>query len=252
MNPGVAALAVLRQRPVLGGVGHERAEVRLDAAEPAHAARRCGERAVAAGVEDHQPEPGHALQLAQHGVERDGFEVDVGRCRQRGVRRDQVVAPADLDAVAGEEDDAQLRAARLRRHLAQGGTEAVEGEVRPQQNLIEPELLLQRRGDGCGVVHRVGEPPDLVFGVADRQRHAPGFRGENSRHDAQHDGSESKDVPHLYASPRSIKSARSHYARPRRSGQAPALPSDGELARTTPTVLEGSLLRLAPKPCSEP
>ena len=99
-------------------------------------------------------------------------KLDVGRRRQRRINGDQVVAPAHLDAVAGEEHHPQLCPGGRARHLAQCVAEAVELQVLAQDHRVEFELALEGLGHRLGIVHRVRQPPDLVVGVADHQGHA--------------------------------------------------------------------------------
>ena len=171
----VPALAVLGGGAVLGGIRHQGAADRLDAAKPARAAPGRGEGVVAAGVEDHQPEPRHAVELAEHGVERNRLQVDVARRGQPRIGRDEVVATARLDAVAGEVDQPKLRPPRQARQLTQRRPEAIEAQVLAQEHRVELELPLQGLGHRLRIVQRIGQPPDLVVGIADHQRHAPGL-----------------------------------------------------------------------------
>ncbi len=66
--------------------------------------RRAGARKglVAAGVEDDDVDALVALHLAQHELDVDRLEVEIGLRPQRGVDRQEVVLVADGDAVAGD------------------------------------------------------------------------------------------------------------------------------------------------------
>jgi hypothetical protein len=65
---------------------------------------RVGEGVVAAGIEDHEPQPPGGLERLEHPIERNGLVLDVEITRQLRIRRHEVVYSVDLDAMPGKID----------------------------------------------------------------------------------------------------------------------------------------------------
>ncbi len=79
--------------------------------------------------------------------------------------------------MSGEVDHAEVGTGGLPCQLREGSPELDEAQVRLEDDLVEPELLLESIGHRHRIVHRVGQGPDLVVGVADHQCDAPRLRG---------------------------------------------------------------------------
>ena len=168
------AAAVIRRGAFSGGIDNERVVFRLHACEPARlAALGASQRkdVVAACVEDDEFQLFHAIELAQHRFEADGFEIDVGRASQTCIDGDQVVAAADLRAVPGEEHRADGGAGSLSGQLLEGSTHAFGAKVSLQDHLVEANLA-QGLCYGVGIVAGIGEWPDRIGRVADNERNA--------------------------------------------------------------------------------
>ena len=123
----VAVGAVLRDVAGLRRVGDQRAlrraHLRKAAVGGAQAAR--AERIVTAGIEDHHVEPrARALHLAQHEIDVDHLEIDVGLARRIGADRHQIVRAGDLHAVAGIIEQRDVGALDLPAEILHGDVHA--------------------------------------------------------------------------------------------------------------------------------
>ncbi len=168
----VAAVAVIGHRIRLGGVGDQEIGGTADPCQPA-AQVLVGQpqRIVAAGVQKHQPQPGHLLQHLHHPVQRHRLRHHLGQVVQRQVDRHQIVLVVDLKGVAGVVEQRHVRLLGLRGELVEQLVHAVAGQVGAEEDL---EVQVgQRRGDVMGVVQRIVELRRVLIGaVADHQRGA--------------------------------------------------------------------------------
>ena len=173
----VGSSAVLGHLAVLGRIGHERVGGRLDpceaASDAAPAPGRNGhlrdEGIVAAGIEQHQPEPPQAFDRMEHEIERDGLELHVVVGGEPRVGRDQEVAAGQLQPVPGKEDQRQLRRARLTSECLQRLQEGRATDVPAQLDPGEPDPAQGCR-HGLRVVVGIGEGGGVLVGrVADHE-----------------------------------------------------------------------------------
>ena len=138
-------------------------------AEPARQVRR--QRIVAAGVEENDVGPRVGLHAAQHQIEIDGAEIEIGLGLDLGVDRHEIVLAGDLQSVAGVEQQRHVGVRQLFAEAPHRRAHALIIEVEPADHL-EAQSLQRRRHVG-GVVGRVLQLRRvLVGGVADHQRHA--------------------------------------------------------------------------------
>lgn len=76
-----------------------------------HAAREgAGQRIVAAGIQEHHLNLHVLGHLAHDEINGNGFEIERGFILDRGVDRYQVILTGDLKAVAGVEENGDIRA----------------------------------------------------------------------------------------------------------------------------------------------
>ena len=176
----VLAVAIGRGGTGLGRIGDQ--DVRAgrldlgqalpDRARSDRALHGPGERIVAAGVEDHQPQLLGRLDRNQDAVEREAFVIDVGVAFQPRIDRDQIVPAVHLDAVAGVIDHGDIGIARPIGEIAQRATGLGRRQVAAGIDDVEAGVLQRRRNPGA-VVNRIGERCDiLIGGIAQHQRHA--------------------------------------------------------------------------------
>ncbi len=176
----VLAVTIGRRRTGLGRIGDQ--DVRAgrldlgqalpDRARSDRALHGPGERIVAAGVENHQPQLLGRLDRDQDAVEREAFVIDVGVAFQPRIDGNQVVPAVHLDAVAGVIDHRDIGIARAIGEIAQRATGLGRRQVAAGIDDVEAGVL-QRRRDPGAVVNRIGQRCDiLVVGIAQHQRHA--------------------------------------------------------------------------------
>jgi hypothetical protein len=175
----VGAIAVARQVARRGGVGEQRPRRRVELRQAFLLELHAGERILAAGVEDDDVHRVGGLgDAVDHRVDVDASRIDVLDPRDLRVGRQEIVAPGELHAVAGEIEHAdRLRPGerlgvgvdRLQHFLAR------QVEAGRDLEAAAPQLL----ADGFGVVGRVLERPEAVAAVADDQRAA-------RRHEQRH------------------------------------------------------------------
>ena len=200
MNGECGALAVIGHGLRLGGVGDQRVGLlRLDLSEAGAdrpggdpALDLAGERVVAAGVEDDEPQALGPLQGVEDAIQRDRLVIGVALVHQLGVRGDQVIRVADLDAVAGIVDDGDLRVGDRVLELADRALEFQVARVVARRHHVEPGAA-EQVGHRVGVAHRVGQLRHvLVAADADDERDAAPFGvgrlGEQRQQDADEEG----------------------------------------------------------------
>jgi hypothetical protein len=124
-------------RPVLGRVRHKRGLRRLDPSQPASNVPPRpggpldgrGERIVAAGVEYHHAQRSGSFDRTNHLIEPHRLQADIAVGLEPGVHRDQIVGPADLDAVAGIVDDRPVGVVRFTSEGSQSLCETVTVKI---------------------------------------------------------------------------------------------------------------------------
>ncbi|CEJ12692.1 hypothetical protein BN1110_02993 [bacterium YEK0313] len=172
----------------LGGIDDDHAaDLLVGEAEIEHGAARRGAALqpfrhwiVAAGVEDHDLQPGDAGQRVARDIEPDHFEADRDVVLDLGVDRHQEVAAFALNAVAGIIEQRGVG-------ILRGPGEPREGHVHAALVDIELELHLeaefaQDTGNVLGIVARIGERRRaLIVGIADDQRDPPFGKGRGRR-----------------------------------------------------------------------
>ena len=101
-------------------IGQDCRSARIDSRQAAtDRPRRSGplhlhhERIVAAGIENDNPQHCRLLDCGQHPIQRNGLVKHMGIALQLRIGRNQIIGAVDLDAMAGEENDRDLRAATL-------------------------------------------------------------------------------------------------------------------------------------------
>ena len=151
-----------------------------------------GERVVAAGVENDQPQLPRRLDDIQEAIERDRFVKGIDVALQHGIDRNEIVDALDLDAVAGEIDDGEIGTARVIGKIAQRAAHLDGLEVELEIDGFETGAPEHFRHGGR-VVGGVGERRHrLIGGVADHERDSPvgegGFAEQPHRAECQDDG----------------------------------------------------------------
>src|SRR5262245_15269005 len=111
------AIAVVCCRSLTRSVRDERVALRLEPDKPALPALGCRKRVVATSGQDHELEIGHAVDLIEYGIERDGLQIDIPSCGQGRIYGNEKIASSNLDAVAAEIDHAELGSNRLARDV---------------------------------------------------------------------------------------------------------------------------------------
>ncbi len=183
--------AALARRAVEGelarrsGVGQQRVQRRAHRVEPFAGLEKLGvqfrqhpradEGVFAAAVQQQELQLAARAQHRDHPIERDGLERHVHRVLQVRVDGQQVVAPADLDAVPGVEEH-HLRAVL---HVGEDGAQQpLEAALVEVVALVQREAVAaQQRGHGAGVGHGVVERAGGCVGpVADDDADAPARR----------------------------------------------------------------------------
>ena len=176
----VLAIAVLRGRAGLGGIGDQRIRARwLDLGKAAadrarrqrvlHVAR---EWIVAAGVEDHQAKLLGRLDRDQDAVQRKRLVVDVGVALELGVHRNQVVGAVDLHAMAGIIDHRDVGIARAVFEIAQHAPRVERRQIVAGDDDVEAGALERRRHHGS-IIDRIRQRRHVLIGrIAEDQRHA--------------------------------------------------------------------------------
>ena len=142
----------------------------------AHRARQiAGQWIVAAGIEQQQAGLGFTLHLLENQRERQGFEINIPFARQPRIDGNEVVLPADLNAVAGVKEQGNVRPLQRKAELPDGALHGPLVEIAPVGHL--EAQTRQRRGHVGGVVAGISEFAGVLVGrIADHQRHA--FFGE--------------------------------------------------------------------------
>ena len=176
----VLVVAVLRGRSGLGRIGDQGVGiVRLDLGKPApdraqrhRAAHGLGERIVAAGIEDHQPQLLGGLDRKQHALQRERLVVHVVVALEFGIHGNQIIGAVHLDAVAGIIDHGDLGIRRAVGEIAQHPPRVQRAEILLRHHDVEAGLL-EGIGHQRRVVHGIGEPRHVLVGrIAEHQRHA--------------------------------------------------------------------------------
>ena len=166
---GVAAVAVFGGSSGGGGEGDQRAGGGADLGEAAgaEAAAVSGEAGtewvVAAGVEEHQREPGGTVHLVGDAFEVDGFEAEVTFGGDVGGDREEPVVAAKFEGVAGVEEHGGVRASRAFAEAAEGGFEG--GAIGVDDRLGVEAQGFERGGDILGIVRGVGQGGDVLVGA---------------------------------------------------------------------------------------
>src|SRR6185369_16701778 len=112
----VLAVAIDRDGAGLGGIGdHRVGTVRLDPDQPAPDAARgevvslgLAEGAVAARVQNDEPEFLHRLDDRQDAIERYGFVEGIDVAFQHGIDRDEIIDAFNFDPVPGKINDGDV------------------------------------------------------------------------------------------------------------------------------------------------
>lgn len=178
VEPVAALAAVVGDLARRGRVGEQAAGRRVERAQPSQ--RRppaAAERVVPAGVEDDQvAAPAARLHAAQQLADVDRLPRHVGCLVDARVHRHQVVAPVELEAVAGVVEDGHAH-----RVASQAFAEAFDRtlQVLPSHVGLQLDLearALEQRGHGTGVVVRVGQGLVAIGRIAHHQRDAFGAR----------------------------------------------------------------------------
>ena len=181
-----AAKGELRPAPSIatapGAVEKAMNEPRVESncASPASAtpsgSARCGcrllhERVVAAGIEEHQAGLGLLLHDVEDVVDRHRLEPQLHRRVEPGIDRHDEVAAVDLQAVAGIEEQPDVRAFERIGELADLALQRALAEIVALDDL-EADLAQPCRDVG-GVIDRIGQRAGFLIGaVADDQRDA--------------------------------------------------------------------------------
>ena len=185
LRPADAAQARLR-------FGHHLGGQRCRAAPGVR--RRQAEWVVAAGIDYDQADIGRRLDRLAQFFQRQACVLQPLQRGRIGIRRQQPVLAADLDAMAGEKNQRHVGAGRLIAKIRKGAAHPHQVAVGLEENL-EAERR-QRVFDGAGVVDGVGERPQrrVAIGAEDKRHATLGQRGgrDESREDdgkqnAQHD-----------------------------------------------------------------
>ncbi len=181
----VPAVAVLRGRAGLGGIGDQRVGVvRFDLGKAApdgtqrhRAAHGLGERIVAAGIEDDESQLLRRLDREHHALQRERLVVHVIVALELGVHRNQIIGAVDLDAVAGVIDHGDVGIGRAVGEIAQHPSRLQRAEIVPRHHHVEAGLLEGVGHQAC-VVRGIGEPRHvLIGGIAEHQRHTLAGKG---------------------------------------------------------------------------
>ena len=196
----VLAVAIQRGRAGLGGIGDQRIGARrLDLGEAASDRTRgqrslhgFGERIVAAGVEDDQPQLLGGLDRHQHAIQRKRLVIDVGVALQLRIDRDQIIVAVDLHAVAGVIDHRNIGVAGAVGKVAQRTAHLVRRQIVAGIDDVETGVL-QRGRDHRAIIDGIRQQRHVLIGrVADHQRHALGGPGRLTQQ--QQRGGEKKPV----------------------------------------------------------
>ncbi|MCC7046917.1 MAG: hypothetical protein IT562_09415 [Alphaproteobacteria bacterium] len=105
--------------------------------------------------------------LVQHRFHVDGFQLHPLLGRQPGIDRNHVVAPADLDAMAGVEQHSHCALRQLLAEIADGRFHRAFGQVLARDD-FEPEFPQPRR-HAPRVVDRILQRPLPIGRVANHQ-----------------------------------------------------------------------------------
>ncbi len=133
------------------------------------------ERIVAARVEDDEIELGaRAVHLAEHEIDVDHLEIDVGLAGRIGVHRHKIVAAANLHAVTGVIEQPDIGALQLLAEALDGVIEGVLVEIELCAAADQAEAVAQQcAGDELCIVRRIVEPADIAVGrIANHKRDA--------------------------------------------------------------------------------
>ena len=169
----VAARAVRGDVARRRGVGEQGADGRVHLAQALAGLEVGAEGVVAAGIEDDDVHRVAGLaEAVEQGADVDRLARHVVRAVESGVDRHEEVAPAQLQAVAGEIEQADGLALRQAARRSCGWRPPWRPCSLSSCGITEKPSLLQVVADGAGVVGRVLQRRILVAAVADHQGHA--------------------------------------------------------------------------------